>query len=714
MDNNYNPTDAAEQFLLGLDYYKQGNAEQAIYWYTIAAEQGYMHAQNNLGIMCKEQGDLQNALYWFVKAAEQGNAGAQFNAGMEYSDAGNIEHAIYWYQRAAEQGSADAMNNLGFIYNRKGDSQQTLNWYTKAAELGSMDAQNNLGVQYEKRGDFERSAYWSAKAAEQGDTRSAERLHRVNEKLDVLRAAGQGDMAAQQRAGMIFHEQENYQLALYWFNQAAQQGHVIAQESMGTYYINGDGVEKNIESAIYWYEQAAQQGHAVSQNYLGNIYHEQKSYQKALYWYSKAAEQDNADAQYQMGQYYENGYGVNINKDVAQDWYYKASKNGHAWAGKAATSIISASETKAALTILLVILLPVLPFILHAASYLFGGYIPGDANPHDIFYLRVESQGEPVRGSVKSDSGTVYSLRDGGTMACMRIVYYDNDYGTEDSRIVEEFSIVDENRETLFTIPKSAVNPRDMLTLDLDTGRITKGISFPKYFFGMLSSAGIGGSIRWLVILLVLALGVVLVIMTPFAFAAMVYSIVREKAAGVKRRFVGVYARAIYGILLAGVFFVLIFFDREGFAEMMNGRTLDEYIVIILYAIGGALYPFACRMYDADEILENMRRKAEQEYARVNTFTYTVTRWKAEGYYSNSYYRTSNYLEKKVGRSIGYLIMQLIRIFFSPFMSYIYMIKYYLFKMGAWKIDYILTDEDMERLRREEQDLAKNAGTPQQ
>jgi len=101
-----NPTDAKEQFLLGLAYEKGDGVakdqQKAADWYSKAAEQGYAEAQYHLALLCsteqqlrittKEDFTMRNgafrnsegltvgpatARYWWRKAAEQGHAGAK-------------------------------------------------------------------------------------------------------------------------------------------------------------------------------------------------------------------------------------------------------------------------------------------------------------------------------------------------------------------------------------------------------------------------------------------------------------------------------------------------------------------------------------------------------------------------------------------------------------------------------------------------------------
>ena len=57
-------------------------------WYTFAAEQGFAHAQNNLGLMYANglgvPQDDKTALKWYILAAGQGDADAQTNLGLMY------------------------------------------------------------------------------------------------------------------------------------------------------------------------------------------------------------------------------------------------------------------------------------------------------------------------------------------------------------------------------------------------------------------------------------------------------------------------------------------------------------------------------------------------------------------------------------------------------------------------------------------------------
>ena len=136
---------------------------EAIKWYRLAAEQGNVDAQYDLGFMYAfgpgvPQDDAE-AVKWYRLAAEQGHPDAQFNLGLMYVKGKGVPQdyaeAMKWYRRAAEQGHAVAQTNLGIMYEYgqgvPQDYAETMKWYRKAAEQGNAIAQSNLGVMYSNR-----------------------------------------------------------------------------------------------------------------------------------------------------------------------------------------------------------------------------------------------------------------------------------------------------------------------------------------------------------------------------------------------------------------------------------------------------------------------------------------------------------------------------------------------------------------------------------
>lgn len=211
---------------------KNENYEEAITFYTKAAEQGHADAQFSLAsFYYSGKGGNQNselAVKWYTKAAEQGHADAQLHLGNIYSYgktvAQNDELAVKWYKKAAEQGLARAQGALGnMYYGGFGAAQSTelaVKWYRKAAEQGHSNSQFYLGLAYKE---------------------------------------GRG-------------APKDYGQAIKWFLEAAKLGQTDAQFHLGLMSIRGDGLPLNDELGVEWLTIAAEEGHADAQALLDRLY----------------------------------------------------------------------------------------------------------------------------------------------------------------------------------------------------------------------------------------------------------------------------------------------------------------------------------------------------------------------------------------------------------------------------------------------------------
>lgn len=163
------------------------NKAQAVEWFTKAAQQGNVKAQNKLGIMYEEgDGVPQNdelAVQWYKRAALQGYSKAQYNLGHFYDfndksggfDVGSEEHKKYnrlreeaakWYRMAAVQGDADAQNRLGMIYIYASD------------RLGGLTV-NLGGNPNDLRAYWNEGVEWLRKAAAKGNQRHIDNYQSV-------------------------------------------------------------------------------------------------------------------------------------------------------------------------------------------------------------------------------------------------------------------------------------------------------------------------------------------------------------------------------------------------------------------------------------------------------------------------------------------------------------------------------------------------------
>jgi TPR repeat protein len=113
--------DAKAMVKLGSIYKKEKDYEEAVKWYTLAAEKGDAHGQAYLGVLyLKGNGVSQNykkAVYWFRKAADQDNVVGQNELGLCYEGGigvpVNKEKAFQLYRLSAEHYFSSGIYNYG-------------------------------------------------------------------------------------------------------------------------------------------------------------------------------------------------------------------------------------------------------------------------------------------------------------------------------------------------------------------------------------------------------------------------------------------------------------------------------------------------------------------------------------------------------------------------------------------------------------------------
>ena len=137
---------------------------------------------------------------------------------------------------------------------------------------------------------------------------------------------------ADYQAGMDANNRGDYATALRAWRPLAEQGHAVAQYSLGLLYANGQGVPKDDVQARQWYEKSAAQGHANGQVNLGILYDYGRGvpqdFKKAVYWYRLSANQGNDLAHRQLGLLYERGDGVQQDYVEAYMRYSLGAANG--------------------------------------------------------------------------------------------------------------------------------------------------------------------------------------------------------------------------------------------------------------------------------------------------------------------------------------------------------------------------------------------------
>jgi len=149
-------------------------------------------------------------------------------------------------------------------------------------------------------------------------------------------AASQGDLVAQNNLGVSFNTGrgvvQDMNIAVAWFQKAADHDFSRAQFNLALRYYHGEGVGQDYTKAVKWFRKAAENGYDAAQFSLGLIYDNgngvQQDYSIAVNWYRKAAENDYISAQNNLANKYFRGQGVNQSYEDARYWYLKAADKG--------------------------------------------------------------------------------------------------------------------------------------------------------------------------------------------------------------------------------------------------------------------------------------------------------------------------------------------------------------------------------------------------
>lgn len=128
-------------------------------------------------------------------------------------------------------------------------------------------------------------------------------------------------LALKEKAGNAFNR-SRYDVAAKLYVVLAKQGEVSAQTNLGWMFNNGKGVTKDIKEAIKWYRLAADQGNPIAQNSLGSVYLDDvQDKQEAMKWYLRSAAQGNTDAQKNLERMNNVGESFSKDKHQAAVWY---------------------------------------------------------------------------------------------------------------------------------------------------------------------------------------------------------------------------------------------------------------------------------------------------------------------------------------------------------------------------------------------------------
>ena len=159
----------------------------------------------------------------------------------------------------------------------------------------------------------------------------------------LLPLAQEGDSDAQFRVGFCYLEMQQFDKALDWLEKARAQSHPKAAYNIAWMYGFAKGVAQDESKWVKYTKESAILGFVSAQYNLGGAYYYgwhdlEENYDEAFKWLSKAANTVPdvpartkliARAQFLVGECYDYGRGVEENKEIAYQWYKKASDAGH-------------------------------------------------------------------------------------------------------------------------------------------------------------------------------------------------------------------------------------------------------------------------------------------------------------------------------------------------------------------------------------------------
>ena len=152
---------------------------------------------------------------------------------------------------------------------------------------------------------------------------------------EALQKARAGEVRYQCAVGYCYETgngtSKDTALAVYWYQQAAQQEDSVGQYMLGNCYLYGIGVKQDMAQAVLLTSQSAAKGYALAQYRLGVMYYAgeglTQDYQQALFWFTQAASAGNKNAQIVLAEMYYNGKGTEKNDEKALYWYLQLAQD---------------------------------------------------------------------------------------------------------------------------------------------------------------------------------------------------------------------------------------------------------------------------------------------------------------------------------------------------------------------------------------------------
>ncbi|MGI9450753.1 MAG: caspase family protein [Geminicoccaceae bacterium] len=282
--------------------------EKAFELFMRSAELGYVAASHEVGKAYRDgrgvRRNYERATYWIRKAADWGFVWGQLNMAKIYLDGLGVRQddgvAVAWFQKALEQNNGWAMIMLGKLYLDGRGVPQSVD---KAIELFEQASDTGLEAGYLELSHLYRNGTYVEKDLEKavGYLKDAlEKYESNNAKIELARFMINGiGMPADPAAGLALLEEvaadddpksASYAMttiarafekgdvlpsdkvrAIELYEEAAELGHLSAQERVARLYRYGDGVAQDLAKARELFNSAAIDGDVWSALHLADM-----------------------------------------------------------------------------------------------------------------------------------------------------------------------------------------------------------------------------------------------------------------------------------------------------------------------------------------------------------------------------------------------------------------------------------------------------------
>lgn len=316
--------------LLGDYYSEKEDMEEAVKWYSEAAEAGNCNSQFSLGKIYLAAEEYEEGVSLLTRSADQDNAAAQYVLGLIYEHgigdiSADLKRSFEYFLCSAKSGDADAQYKVGMRYYQgeepvKENNDEAFKWFSESAKQQNYDAFALLGECYEK---------------------GFGTVININEAYRCYSEAAENDnVFAMERLAIWYYEgmepvvEVDYTLAYEFASSAAEAGSDAAAYVLALCCDNGNGVRQSRSKALKYYQQAADAGITGAINelafiYFGGTHNVPKDYKKAFELAHEAADNGSVSSMALLGACYDDGMGTSINKKKALEWYKKAAQGGH-------------------------------------------------------------------------------------------------------------------------------------------------------------------------------------------------------------------------------------------------------------------------------------------------------------------------------------------------------------------------------------------------